>query len=73
MGKCDKVKTTGLKWNLGNPGDTLNTLEFGGERISTSNEIVDDEVVIEVSHSVLWSTTIKPFETDSEAIKTAKL
>lgn len=58
MGKCEKIKTQGLKWNMGHK-DEPDFLEFGGAIISTSNCIIDETVTIETSHPVVWTTTIK--------------
>ncbi|CAI2377737.1 unnamed protein product [Moneuplotes crassus] len=58
-GKCENIKTSGLKWNLGNSEEEFSSLEFGGEIISTSNEIIEDVVTIENSHSLMWTTTTK--------------
>lgn len=47
------VTTSGLKWNLSN-----DTISFG-QLISTSNEMTQDEVHVDVSdHPVLWSMKI---------------
>ena len=56
-GKWETIKTSGLKWNLGNSSEEFSSLEFGGEMISTSNEIKRDEVEIENSHPLMWITT----------------
>ena len=53
MGRCEKVMTTGLQWNLN--GDV--PLEFGG-LVSSSNRIVDDVVTIETSSPMLFTTEI---------------
>lgn len=29
MGKCEKIKTQGLKWNIGNPEDWVQQIDFG--------------------------------------------
>jgi thiamine pyrophosphokinase len=53
MGRCEKVITTGLQWNLN--GDV--PLEFGG-LVSSSNRIVNDLVTIETSSPMLFTTEI---------------
>jgi len=52
--RCDRVSTSGLKWDL----DGSRPLEFG-TLISSSNEIVDDEVTIETSAPLLWTTGLR--------------
>ena len=39
--RVEYIKTSGLKWNMGNPDDYYKTLDWK-EFISSSNEIVDD-------------------------------
>lgn len=53
MGRCEKVITTGLQWNLN--GDV--PLEFGG-LVSSSNRIINDLVTIETSSPMLFTTEI---------------
>ena len=50
-GRCDKVITTGLKWNL----DGNMTLEFGG-LVSSSNRIMDEVVTVETSSAMIFTT-----------------
>jgi len=50
-GRCDHVRTTGLRWNLNGE----RTLEFGG-LLSSSNQIIDEQVTIETSSPLLWTT-----------------
>ncbi|KAL9647127.1 hypothetical protein ABK040_004843 [Willaertia magna] len=49
---CRTVTTNGLKWNL-----KEQRLEFGG-LVSTSNEMIGEEVWIENSDPLLWITTL---------------
>jgi len=53
-GRCERVVTTGLKWNL----DGTRPLEFGS-LISSSNEIVDARVTVETSSPLLWTTGLR--------------
>jgi len=53
-GRCEGVRTTGLKWNL----DGERALEFG-ELISSSNEIVGDHVTVQTSSPLLWTTGLR--------------
>jgi len=53
-GRCDRVVTTGLKWNL----DGERPLEFG-TLISSSNEIIDACVTVETSAPLLWTTGLR--------------
>jgi thiamine pyrophosphokinase len=53
-GKVDQVKTEGLKWNL----ELGQEMSMGG-LISTSNEIIADEVHIETDKPLVWSTSLK--------------
>lgn len=50
-GRCDGVRTAGLRWNL----DGGRALEFGS-LVSSSNEIVSPTVTIETSSPLLWTT-----------------
>ena len=54
-GKVDNVTTQGLMWNL-----TQEPLAFG-HRISSSNIIPTErsEVIVEVSHSIIWTCSFK--------------
>eukprot|EP00826_Nyctotherus_ovalis_P006772 TRINITY_DN1163_c0_g5_i11.p1 TRINITY_DN1163_c0_g5~~TRINITY_DN1163_c0_g5_i11.p1 ORF type:complete len:223 (+),score=54.08 TRINITY_DN1163_c0_g5_i11:31-669(+) len=56
IGKCEYISTKGLKYDMG-PDCMVKSLEFG-EFISTSNEIVEDVIDIEVSDPVIWVTQI---------------
>lgn len=57
-GKCELVKTTGLKWNLG--GTQEPTQLCFGELISTSNTWSGEKCVsIETDAPILWTMTIK--------------
>lgn len=60
-GKCESIQTSGLKWDMGNSEDQVSALEFGGDIISTSNEIEAEEITIAVSHPVVWTTTLTEF------------
>jgi thiamine pyrophosphokinase len=66
QGKWDSIKTKGLRWNMGNSSEEFSSLEFGGEIISTSNEIEKEEILIEVTHPVMWTTTLKYFYNNKE-------
>ena len=50
MGRCDHVRTSGLKWNL--DGDT--PIEFGG-LVSSSNRVVDEVVTVESTSPMLFT------------------
>lgn len=56
--KVEKIKTQGLKYNMGNKGDPESSLDFS-RTISVANEIVGDEVRVNNSHPVLFCTTLK--------------
>ena len=51
QGRCDKVITTGLKWNL--EGDQ--PMEFGG-LVSSSNRVMNEVVTVETSSPMLFTT-----------------
>lgn len=52
--RCESCTTTGLKWNLND-----SVLEFGG-MVSSSNHVVDDEVVtVKASSPLIWTTEMK--------------
>lgn len=66
--KCDKILTTGLKWNLGKNYLLFNTFKYisflitenhslsFGELVSTSNTYTDlGYVTIDTSDCILWS------------------
>lgn len=50
QGRCDKVITTGLKWNLGDQ-----PMEFGG-LVSSSNRVMNEVVTVETSSPMLFTT-----------------
>lgn len=50
--RCEFVKTTGLKWNLDG-----SSLEFGG-LVSTSNRVMDDVVVVQSSHPIVFTAEV---------------
>ena len=50
--RCEFVKTTGLKWNLDG-----SSLEFGG-LVSTSNRVMEDVVVVQSSHPVVFTAEV---------------
>lgn len=50
-GRCDRVRTTGLRWDL--DGET--PLLFGGV-VSTSNEVVAPRVTVENAEPLLWTS-----------------
>lgn len=53
-GRVRSVTTTGLKWNVSNQ-----EMAFGvGNLISTSNQVVDASVHIEVSDPILWTLQV---------------
>lgn len=58
MGRCEKVTTTGLRWNLN--GDV--PIEFGG-LVSSSNRVVDDVVTVESSSPMVFTAEIISSET----------
>jgi thiamine pyrophosphokinase len=53
MGRCERVVTTGLRWNL--KGDV--PIEFGG-LVSSSNRVVDDVVSVESSSPMVFTAEI---------------
>jgi thiamine pyrophosphokinase len=53
MGRCERVVTTGLQWNL--DGDV--PLEFGG-LVSSSNRVVNRVVTVESSSPLLFTAEI---------------
>jgi len=55
--KVKKIKTSGLKFNLGNSGDRLDYLDFS-EVLQTSNAIQSEEVIVTNSHPVLFTTCL---------------
>ena len=55
VGRCERVVTTGLRWNL----DGSVPLEFGG-LVSSSNRVVDDLVTVETSSPMLFTAEIIP-------------
>ena len=59
--RCDKITTTGLKWNFSASKDNEepDSMEFGG-LISTSNIVTEDVVTVTCAQPVVWTTEIKP-------------
>ena len=53
VGRCERVVTTGLRWNL----DGSVPLEFGG-LVSSSNRVVDDLVTVDTSSPMLFTAEI---------------
>lgn len=53
LGRCQRVHTTGLQWNLN--GDV--PIEFGG-LVSSSNRVIEDVVVVETSSPMLFTAEI---------------
>lgn len=53
-GRCDHVRTTGLKWDL----DGRRALEFGS-LISSSNQIINDRVTVETDSPLLWTADLR--------------
>lgn len=51
LGRCDRVVTTGLQWNL--TGEV--PIEFGG-LVSSSNRVNDEVVIVETSSPMLFTT-----------------
>ena len=49
---CEKVTTTGLKWNL-----DANPLEFGG-LVSTSNRLMASKITVKCSHPLLFTVEV---------------
>ena len=43
--KVKEIKTTGLRWNMGNSDSEVKSLDWK-EFVSSSNEIVDDQIVV---------------------------
>jgi thiamine pyrophosphokinase len=54
---CKRIQTQGLQWNL-NLGSNDETKFRFGDLISSSNEFVDDQVVVNASNPVLWITNL---------------
>lgn len=54
-GRCDRVTTSGLRWDL----DGSAPLEFGS-LVSSSNEVVGSQVVIETESPLLWTSNLLP-------------
>lgn len=57
FGSETRVKTTGLKWNLG-PSHEFSTLQWG-KLISTSNQIIDDTIEVESEGSLFFVAHFK--------------
>lgn len=53
-GRCDRVRTTGLRWDL----DGTRPLEFGG-LISSSNRVEGERVTVETSAPLLWTAGLR--------------
>ena len=51
--QCDRVRTTGLKWNLDN-----HPLSFG-DLVSTSNYIIEDTVSVQTSQPLVFTAEIR--------------
>ncbi|KAG9416234.1 cAMP-dependent protein kinase subunit [Aphanomyces cochlioides] len=55
-GPCKSLTTNGLKWNL------TNHETFFGGLVSTSNHVLGDEVLVETSDPLVWTTELKAEE-----------
>ena len=55
--KVEKVRTEGLKWNMGNSDQEIGSLDWK-EFISSSNELVDDNIVVENSHDLIFVASL---------------
>ena len=55
--KVESIRTSGLKYNMGNKDDPIRSLDFK-EMISTSNSRISDEILIITSHPILFSTSL---------------
>ena len=55
--KVEKIQTKGLKFNMGNSEDPISSLDFKFN-ISTSNEMVDEVIEINLSSQALFCTTL---------------
>jgi thiamine pyrophosphokinase len=53
-GRCEGVRTSGLQWDL----DGQTALEFGG-LVSSSNQVTGDEVVVETTAPLLWTSNLR--------------
>lgn len=51
--KCDKIVTTGFKWDL----DGTMPMEFGG-LVSTSNHVSEEVVTVEASHALIFTAEV---------------
>lgn len=60
FGKAANVRTKGLKWEF-NEKSGLSEIEFGA-LISTSNEMVSDELEVSSDHDLFWVTTMKWYD-----------
>ena len=57
MGQKCQVETKGLKWNIGEAYD-VKELSWDGGLISTSNEVVEEEIKIKSTGSLIFSTSL---------------
>ena len=55
--KVDHIQTEGLKYNMGNSEDHFKSLDFL-EFVSTSNEILESQITVKLSHPVVFCTTL---------------
>jgi thiamine pyrophosphokinase len=53
-GRCDRVRTSGLRWDL----DGQIALEFGG-LVSSSNQVTGSQVVVETTAPLLWTSNLR--------------
>lgn len=55
--KVDLIQTKGLKWNMGNEGDSIHSLDWN-TNVSSSNEMIDSTITINNSNPVLFVAQI---------------
>ena len=60
--RCDSVSTEGLQWNL---NEDMGPMEFGG-LVSTSNLITGNNVKVNCSQPLIWTTEIRGFQNSND-------